>query len=112
MNLRDAIGDESSIVTALTHPSAIIRSSYPMSRVNRDLDHILNMNVVVAAAVTIHRAHFVATAVLATVGPVWASISDEKVLRCLLIAISPPLFRIRSKSKIRRTRLKDSTKLL
>jgi hypothetical protein len=41
-----------------------------MSCVNRDLDHILNMNVVVAAAVTIHSAHFVATAVLATVGPV------------------------------------------
>ena len=45
-----------------------------MSRVNRDLDHILNINVVVAAAVTIHKAHFVATAVLATVGPVWAFI--------------------------------------
>ena len=97
MNFRDAIGDELSIVTALTHPSAIIRSSYPMSCVNRDLDHILNMNVVVAAEVTIHSAHFVATAVLATVGPVWASISDGKELRCLLIAISPPLFHVGSK---------------
>lgn len=45
-----------------------------MSCVNRDLDHILSINVIVAAAVTIHRAHFVATAVLATVGPVCVSI--------------------------------------
>src|SRR4051812_11060119 len=60
------------------HPMAIIRSSYPKSRVNRDLDHILNINFVVAAAVTIHRAHFVATAVLATGGPVWVSIFRRK----------------------------------
>jgi hypothetical protein len=54
-----------------------------MSRVSSDLDHILKMNVVVAAAVTIHRAHFVATAVLATVGPVWVLIFDKKALGCV-----------------------------
>lgn len=55
------------------------RSSQPISPVIIDLEYTLPANVIVAIAVTIHRAQFVATALLATLGPVPASMFDVDI---------------------------------